>query len=94
MALLFEKYGSKKEVDCLLQICSIGSDHFLIPVEGIFLIALQASGAVVFPVDIDKSVTLLHLPGSCADQVEGPPHGIESLSINRIAHTLMPKQNS
>ena len=66
MALLFEKYGSKTEVCCLLQVCSIGSDHFLIPVEGILLIALQASGTVVFPVDIDKSTPLSTASRICA----------------------------
>ena len=56
-----------------VEIFPVGFNDLLIPEEGFFSFTMEVTVAVVVPVDIDKSITLLHLTGGQGNEVNTSP---------------------
>ena len=63
---------------CTLQTTAMGRDHVPIPVERFLAVPRERSRPVVISVDVDEAVTLAHLRGRRAHEVDAAPR--------RIAH--------
>ena len=71
---------------------SIGRNDFFVPIEGFLTGAIQASLAFIVPIDIDKTVALLHFSCPGRDQVNTAPSRITSednaIFMDGIPHCL------
>ena len=80
----------------LFHICSlsqffpVGSNDFLVPVEGIFFASFQCSVAFVIAVDVDEAVALLHFAGREGYAVDAAPwrvaHQIDAVLFDSFFH--------
>ncbi|BAF55744.1 hypothetical protein cgR_5055 [Corynebacterium glutamicum R] len=59
-----------------LQASTVGCDDIAVPVEGLFLVALQGAGAIIVAVYINETIALGHLSCGGRDQVNGTPSGV------------------